>query len=196
MYIEVEVVMENCNIIFVDEKYREQYFDFLSECADDIRARKFDYYIPISNIDTFDSDIKKLKNFREGRDLPEGWVPASVYWLISENNNRIIGVVTIRHDLAGYLHFRGGHISYYIRPSERKKGYATKLLSLALEKSRELKLDKVMITCAKDNVGSAKTIQKNGGVLHSEDVEEGEVFQRYWIKINSGPGPLAGEAKI
>ena len=50
-----------------------------------------------------------------------------------------------------------------------------------LKQSKKLQLDRVMITCAKGNTGSAKTIKNNGGILHSEDIEDGESFQRYWI---------------
>lgn len=57
------------------------------------------------------------------------------------------------------------------------------MLSLALDKGRELGIERVMITCAKDNIGSMKTILNNGGIFHSEGIEDGEVFQRYWIEL-------------
>ena len=179
--------MDTCELYLANEKHKEQYFEFLAECIQDIKDRGFEFFIPISDKGTFEQDIKKLSDFHEGKSLPEGWVPASVYWLIRESDKKIIGVITVRHRLAGYLYFRGGHISYYIRPSERRKGYATKMLSLSLKKCMDLNIDKVMITCAKNNIGSARTIQKNGGVLHSEDVEDEEVFQRYWIYMPSQP---------
>ena len=100
--------------------------------------------------------------------MPNGWIPASIFWLI--NQNKIIGVLSIRHELTKYLEFRGGHISYYIRPSERKKGYATKMLSLGLKECEKLVLTSVLITCAKSNIGSMKTILNNGGKFDSEDI--------------------------
>jgi predicted acetyltransferase len=164
--------------------YKSQYVDFINECKADIEKWGMSYYIPISNNDSFPEDIQRLRNNEKGLELPDGWVPASTYWLMDENCNRIFGIVTIRHSLVGYLLFRGGHISYYIRINERRKGYATSMLSLALKKCRDLHIDKVMITCAKNNIGSAKTIKNNGGILHSEDIEGIEEFQRYWIDLS------------
>lgn len=75
----------------------------------------------------------------------------------------------------------GGHIGYGIRPSERRKGYATVLLNLALIKARELGIQRALVTCDRDNIGSAKTIMNNGGVLDSEDEVDGTIIQRYWV---------------
>lgn len=175
--------MGEMELVHSNKAYKRQYADLLRECEDDIKNIGFLYCIPISTDASFENDIQKLIDHYTGRNLPEGWVSASVYWLLNDNKDKIIGVITIRHELTEYLHFRGGHISYYVRPSERKKGYATKMLSLALDKGRELGIERVMITCAKDNVGSMKTILNNGGILHSEDVEDGEKFLRYWIEL-------------
>jgi predicted acetyltransferase len=76
----------------------------------------------------------------------------------------------------------GGHIGYGIRPSERQKGFATELLRLALEKTRELGINRVLVVCDAINVGSEKTIQKNGGIEDTDFVEDdGNVIKRYWI---------------
>jgi predicted acetyltransferase len=77
----------------------------------------------------------------------------------------------------------GGHIGYGIRPSERKKGYASLMLSLALPIAKKVGLEKVLITCDKSNLGSARTIISNGGVLENEVREEDDIVQRYWIDI-------------
>jgi predicted acetyltransferase len=96
----------------------------------------------------------------------------------------ILGSVNIRHCLNEDLLFRGGHIGYGIRPTQRKKGYATLMLGLALEKCREMGLKKVLVTCNQDNIGSAKTIRNNGGILENEVTEEnGTVIKRFWINL-------------
>ena len=102
---------------------------------------------------------------------------------MEEGSKRILGAIDIRHELNAYLHTYGGNIGYGIRPSERKKGYATQMLNLALEQCKILGMQKVLITCFKDNVGSAKTILNNGGVLENEVAENGILKQRYWITI-------------
>jgi predicted acetyltransferase len=68
-----------------------------------------------------------------------------------------------------------------VRKSERRKGYAKVMLSLALEKCKQLNLEKILITCDKNNIGSAKTILSNGGVLENEIREANRITQRYWI---------------
>ena len=109
-------------------------------------------------------------------------VPAHTYFLVLENK-KIIGAVNIRHYLNDYLFNFGGHIGYGIRPSERKKGYASLMLSMALPIAKELGINKALITCDKNNVGSAKTIINNGGVLENEVLGDGEITQRYWIEV-------------
>ena len=79
----------------------------------------------------------------------------------------------------------GGHIGDGIRPSERGKGYGTKMIALALEECRKLGIDRVLMCCDKDNPASAKTIIKNRGVLENEVMDEGSLVQRYWIEINT-----------
>ena len=112
--------------------------------------------------------------------MPSINVPASTYFVFV--NNKIVGNIQVRHSLNESLLQNGGHIGYSVRPSERRKGYATKMLALALKKCRALGIDKVLVTCDKDNIASVKTILKNGGVLENELTEDnGNIIQRYWI---------------
>lgn len=102
----------------------------------------------------------------------------------SSPENEVIGVVNIRHCLTEELLRTGGHIGYGIKPSMRRKGYATRLLNLSLEECQKLGLKKILITCDKENEGSRKTIQHNGGQMENEFVEnDGNIVQRYWISI-------------
>ena len=129
----------------------------------------------------FEGMVSSLLEAEKGIGLPEGWVPDSTYWLIDEEY-RILGVVNIRHTLTNHLMNAGGHIGYGIRPSERQKGYATEILRLALEKTRELGINRVLVVCDAINIGSEKTIRKNGGVEDNDFVEDdGNVIKRYWI---------------
>ncbi|SET18217.1 Acetyltransferase (GNAT) domain-containing protein [Oceanobacillus limi] len=95
----------------------------------------------------------------------------------------MLGVVNIRHRLTEFLLQAGGHIGYGIRPSERRKGYATRLLSLSREKAKEIGLTKLLLVCDEANEGSIKTIQNNGGVADSDFIkEDGAVIKRFWIE--------------
>lgn len=114
----------------------------------------------------------------------EGKVPDSVFFLLDPERDRLLGAVNIRHYLNDALLREGGHIGDGIRPSERRRGYATELVRLALIECKKLGIRRVLMTCDKDNVGSAKSIVRNGGVLENEFVNsEGNVEQRYWIDL-------------
>lgn len=131
----------------------------------------------------FEAFVGELQDYARGRNLPDGLVPCSVYWLA--RGKRLMGTASLRHRLTDSLLHEGGHIGYGIRPSERRKGYATQLLALMLEKARQRFIGRVLVTCDKDNVASARVIQKNGGHLEDERVSRktGKVKQRYWIDL-------------
>ena len=120
----------------------------------------------------------------EHKEPKEGKVPDSVFFLLDEERNILLGAVNIRHYLNDYLLKYAGHIGDGIRPSERRKGYATEMIRLALLECKKLGIYKVLMVCDKDNVGSRKSIVSNGGVLEDEFVDEkGKVNQRYWIEL-------------
>lgn len=175
--------MEVLKLVTPDSKYEKQYMRFIKDCAEDIHKHEMSHYMPLSSAHSFFDDIRNLSYSEKGVDLPVGWVSASTFWLTTENYDRILGAISIRHKLTERLLFRGGHIAYYVHKYERQKGYASEMLRLGMEKCRELGIDKILITCAKSNIGSVKTILNNGGAFHSEDIEEGEQFQRYWIEL-------------
>jgi len=130
----------------------------------------------------FPTMLNWLSDHETGMGLPDGWVPCSTFWLI-DSNRRILGVVNIRHQLTEFLFNEGGHIGYGIRPSERCKGNATKILELALIEAKKLGIDDVLVVCDANNIGSEKAIVKNGGIPDSDYVEEdGNVIKRYWLK--------------
>ena len=115
----------------------------------------------------------------------DGKVPDSVFFLLDEERSILLGAVNIRHYLNDYLLKYGGHIGDGIRPSERRKGYATKMIELALIECKKLGIDKVLMVCDKSNIASAKSIIKNGGILEDEFMDEdGEIQQRYWIELD------------
>lgn len=130
----------------------------------------------------FAAYVDQLLAEARGQRLPEGYVPHSTFWLVTEAI--YLGRVDIRHQLDDFLLTEGGHVGYNIRPSYRRQGFGSLALQLALPKVKELGLSKFLITCDQDNVGSRKIIEKNGGVL--EDVRQlasGIWKRRYWITV-------------
>ncbi|MBL4736077.1 MAG: GNAT family N-acetyltransferase [Flavobacteriales bacterium] len=134
--------------------------------------------------DDFPALIKQLENEAKGIGFKHAhvMVPHSTYWLVDEENN-ILGVSNLRHELNDNLRKVGGHIGYGITPSQRRKGYATLILKLSLLEAEKKGIGDVLVTCHKDNVGSAKSITNNGGILEAEFELEGRAMQNYWIRI-------------
>ncbi len=115
--------------------------------------------------------------------LSREYVNASTYFSVRKSDNKIIGSIQLRHFLTEELEKHGGHIGYGIRPTERRKGYGKQQLLLVLDKARELKIPKVMISCDKDNIASARTAMSCGGILTSENIYKGVEQQIYWIEL-------------
>ena len=94
---------------------------------------------------------------------PANFVPMTMLWWVE--GATFLGRVSIRHRLNDWLREVGGHIGYDIRPSARRRGHATAMLAAALPRAAALGIDKALITCDFDNIGSRKVIERNGGVL-------------------------------
>ena len=137
----------------------------------------------ISNFPNLQDWLVALKNNESETTITEGLVPSTLFLAFHEDDDRLVGMIDIRHSLNDYLLKFGGHIGYSVRISERRKGYATEMLQLALDQSKGLGIKEILLTCDKDNLASARTILANGGILENE-IQNGEkITQRYWIQL-------------
>lgn len=133
-----------------------------------------------SSIEVWLEELKK----RSCEDtVPKGLVPSSTYLAVREKDNYIVGMIDIRHYLNEYLTQVGGNIGYGVRKTERNKGYAKQMLKLALEKCKELKIKKVLITCDEDNIASEKVILSANAKLEDIRNVDGENKKRFWIDL-------------
>ena len=131
-------------------------------------------------------DYRDFEHYLENLEIKDtslGLVPDSTFFCLDQERDIFVGAVNIRHYLNEGLLLNGGHIGDGVRPSERRKGVATKMIGLALGECRKLGIGRVLMVCDKDNIGSAKSIQRNGGVLENEVCVDGVVEQRYWIEV-------------
>ena len=157
-------------------EWKKEHEDYMKEWDD---SRMTPSSFNLAGYENYEAYLEALKT-RESGDGK--WVPCTNYFLVDENN-RVLAMVDIRHVLTDYLRNVGGHIGYGVRPAERRKGHATLILSEALKKCGKLGIDRVLVTCDADNIGSAKTILKNGGVEDKSFIEEdGTVIRRFWIE--------------
>lgn len=129
--------------------------------------------------------LRRYSNVRQANVTYEEWLEwvkedrdtiQDLYFFMDDE--MLLGAISIRYKCAD----ADGHSGFGIRPSERNKGYATKMLSLALPIMKNYGITPVVISCAKDNTGSAKTIQNNGGKYIRDAVNDsGEIVQIYHI---------------
>lgn len=129
-------------------------------------------------------DVLKMPNEKYAKSL--GYVPGYTYFLVRKDDNKIVGMVNIRYNLTEEMLRDAGHIGYGIRPSERGKGYAKLQLYLALKKSKELSLDKVMVACDETNEASDRTIKALGGLFERKQLEldKNRTLNIYWINVD------------
>lgn len=113
----------------------------------------------------------------------EEWGKNYLYLVL--DNDRLVGLLSIRYDLPKHHRDLYGDIGYGVRPSERRKGYATKMLKHGLNVCKEKNMTDVIVGCYEDNYGSNKVIQKNGGVLCNILKKEMKISNEWTINLNS-----------
>ncbi|MFI8825465.1 GNAT family N-acetyltransferase [Streptomyces sp. NPDC053431] len=132
--------------------------------------------------EVFASWVGRLRDQSDrSRPVPEGRVHATHWWIVE--GDTYLGAIDLRHELNDFLLRAGGNIGYSVRPSARRRGLATWALGAVLPEARALGLGRVLLTCDDTNTASARTIERNGGVL--EDVRQTEIGlkRRYWIEL-------------
>lgn len=127
--------------------------------------------------------LQDLVDRSASKGVPASRVPGTTYWLLDDADS-IVGMSRLRHRLNDALLIDGGHIGYYIRPSERRKGYGHAALELTLTEARKLGLTGVLLTADSDNAGSVGVIEGNGGRREDERVDDsGTLYGRFWIEL-------------
>jgi predicted acetyltransferase len=173
--------MDRIELVIPSEKYKEIINGYKGEFIE--TGDSMDGTAGLQNADTFEEWYSALIDNSSEETVREGLVPATTFLAIRKSDSKLVGMINIRHKLNDYLLKSGGNIGYSIRKTEREKGFATEMLKIALEKCKDMRIDKVLITCNKDNIASAKTIINNGGILENEILEENRITQRYWITL-------------
>ena len=169
-------------------EHKKQAINFIEEVekADidtDIRYAGFSGLQKYRN--NYEEWLNEIERYSKKETIPEGLVPADVFFSVRKVDNKVVGIINIRHELNEYLYRYGGHIGYSILPSERRKGYAYKQLMLALKYCKSIHINRVLITCLDYNIGSSKTIEKSGGTLENivKNEQKNKIYKRYWISL-------------
>ena len=170
--------------VFPNSDYEEKAKDFICE---------FDKYESESNgsgglyrylnQSSYEEWIKKVMADIDIANIEPGRVPALTYFYVREEDEKVVGMINIRLALNAFLREEGGHIGYCIRPTERGKGYATRMLEETLNFCGSIGLTEFVLTCDQSNIASARVIQRCGGRLEAEFYSETfrQTIQRYRI---------------
>lgn len=177
--------MDRLRLVVPDFSRKEDAISYIQEFLD--------YGSKINGVGSLDRYVNDYEGWLEKLEVDrtmepnENRVPADTYFLVRESDDRIIGMINIRHCLNEKLRLIGGHIGYSVRPTERRKGYNKVNLYLGLLRCQELGIDEVLMDCDADNLGSARTMQALGGRLVREWYEPNiykTVLQDYVIDVD------------
>lgn len=130
---------------------------------------------------SFEEWFKRIQALASKNNIPKGLVPSTLK--LAYDHNQLVGIIDMRHYLNEGLLKSGGHIGYSVRPTQRKKGYASAMMKEALKFYKQIHVDKVLLCCLKDNRASQKTIIHSGGVLENEIQDGEDIYLRYWINV-------------
>ena len=173
---------ETLLLVSPDIFHRREYNDMMAEWMQDSGP-----IIPsalVSGSLAYDEWLSRERKFETDDTCPKGMVPSNLYFLTRASDGKIVGAASIRWRLNKELLHNGGNVGYGIRPSERGKGYGTRLLGLILDKCRERKMEKVLITCSDEIAASQRIILKNGGALENTvAAPRGDMVRRYWVEL-------------
>lgn len=175
--------VEECSLIKPDDSYQKEIVGYRSEMLK--AGSSMDGTGPLRRMENA-AEWLEFNRLAEHEDtLPAGLVAADQFAYVRKADHKIVGMIQFRHYFNDFLREYGGHIGYSVRPGERRKGYAKRMLADCLRHCRGYGLEKVLITCIQGNEGSRRTILANGGVYESTVYCEcdGVRLERYWIHL-------------
>lgn len=168
-----------------DLYFFDAYNDMMREwCTSGTRIAPWFLDIPIESIGQFAKLIQTLDDCEHGI-LDKRFCSTTSYFVVNPEG-KLIGAASLRHHLTVDGYKTWGHIGYGVRPSERRRGYATQILRLMLEEAKMRRFWRVLLGAHADNTGSCRVIEKCGGILENtvpDPDNPGKMINRYWIEV-------------
>ncbi|MBE5881208.1 MAG: GNAT family N-acetyltransferase [Lachnospiraceae bacterium] len=109
------------------------------------------------------------------------WVVTDTYFAVDEND-KIVGIIDLRHSLNDFLQ-DFGNVGYSVKPSERRKGYATEMFCQVREIARQAGMKELHMAVHRDNEPSVKTIVNAGGVAYRSFIAEEKWADMYLVRL-------------
>lgn len=128
--------------------------------------------------ESYEEWLSAVTRNTDPKTVNENWVVTDTFFAIRKGDDKIIGIIDLRHTLNDFLKDLG-NCGYSVRPSERKKGYATEMLCKLLQAAKEAGMKELHISVEKENMASIKVIRKNGGVYERSFSFENEMADVY-----------------
>ena len=135
----------------------------------------------LDKTECYEEWLQSIKNNENPETVSSDWVVTDTFFAVDEQDE-IVGIIDLRHTLNDFLK-DFGNSGYSVRPSQRKKGYATEMLRQVLDIARRAGLTELHLSVEKDNLPSVKTIIKNGGVYERSFEFESELADIYRIEL-------------
>lgn len=175
--------MQDLYLIKLSTDYLDQIKEYRNECL--LNNSSMDGCGPLRRYEDPIAYINEMKKYEKKETLPEGMVVSTQFLCIRKNDNKLVGMIDVRHYFNDYLEKYAGNIGYSVRPSERQKGVASFMLNAVKPFCKSIGLTKILVSCLDNNTASRKTILKNGGIYESSvyDSRKKETLEHYWITL-------------
>lgn len=162
------------------KKYKTSYFKYIEEVRSNEELNKLGD-ANINDKETFDEMLDRVDKISKKENLTGIMKPTTVFWMVDKNE--VIGSMNLRHELNQWTYYTIGNVGYYVKPSKRNMGYATKALNKAIDFYKSINQNKILIVCTESNISSQKVIEKNGGKYEMSipEYNSNETLKRYWI---------------
>ena len=175
---------EDLRLVLPTAEYKDEIAAYRQEFLD--AGDSMDGTGPLRRMADITEWLAITERFRHEDTVPLGWVQATQFLCVREKDDRVVGMIQVRHRFNEFLKKYGGHIGYSVRPSERGKGYASWMLNAVKPFCRSIGLDAIMVSCLTANDKSRRVILKNGGIYDAtvhEPIDNLDL-ERYWIDLS------------